>query len=469
MPIIQKLISYDESFFNLSEPPILINELSINTDEERKQIEDLIVSRYTTDFISLLPSCRCGATKGKFSIGTSCSVCNTKVTSVIEDEVQPIVWFKRPDGVSKLINIEILIMLKERFTKTGFDIIEWIMDVNYKPHVRTPKILIKLQEANLPRGYNNFVENFDTILDYLFNLKALQPSKKQFINLRELIRDNKDKIFSDYLPLPNKTLLIIEDTDIKKYLDPNILKAKDAILMLVSIDKDVYDQTTRFKENRVSKALNKLSDFYHEFFKNNLGRIKGQFRKHIFGTRTNFSFRAVITSITEPHNYNDLHIPWGIGLTVLEPHILNKLIKIGYNLNSAKSLILGSIEKYNKLLDSILEELIEESPEGGVPCLFLRNPSLLAGSIQRLSIVRVKKDSRDKTISFSDLISSSYNADYDGDEMMGNLVLDNFLSEKTKTLDPHNNVFMLTKPMEVSGNLSIPKPSISSISSWLDS
>lgn len=53
--------------------------------------------------------------------------------------------------------------------------------------------------------------------------------------------------------------------------------------------------------------------------------------------------------------------------------------------------------------------------------------------------------------------------------MNGELVLDKFLSDKTKTLDPHNNVFMLTKPMEVSGNLSIPKPSISSISSWLDS
>lgn len=407
MPIVQNIISYDESFYTLSEPPILINELSVNTDEERQQVENLIVSRYTTDFISLLPTCRCGVTKGKFSLGTSCSVCNTKVTSVIEDEVQSVVYFKRPEGVSKILNIIILMMLKERFTKTGFDIIQWLMDTKYNPNIRSPKILQKLEEANLPRGYNNFIENFDMILDFLFELKALQPSKKQFRNLRELIRDNRDKIFSDYLPLPNKSLLIIEDTDIKTYVDSNILTAKDAIQMLVSIDKDMYDQTTKFKENRVAKALNKLSVFYSQFFKVNLGKDKGQFRKHVYGTRVNFSFRAVIGSITEPHHYQDMHIPWAIGLTVLEPHLINKLIKIGYNLNSAKSLILGSIERYNELLHNLLEELIDESPDKGIATLLLRNPSLLSGSIQRVYIVRVKKDPRDKTISFSDLITTA--------------------------------------------------------------
>lgn len=60
-------------------------------------------------------------------------------------------------------------------------------------------------------------------------------------------------------------------------------------------------------------------------------------------------------------------------------------------------------------------------------------------------------------------------SEFSMDEMNVILLLDKFLSEKTKTLDPHNNVFMLTKPMEVSSNLSIPKPSISSISNWLDS
>lgn len=414
MPIVQRILSYDECFHTLSEPPILINELSINTDEERQQVEDLIVSRYTTDFISLLPTCRCGATKGKFSLGTNCNVCNTKVTSVIEDEVQSVVYFKRPEGVSKILNIIILMMLKDRFTKTGFDIIQWFMDTNYNPHIKSPKIMQKLEESNLPRGYNNFIENFDIILDFLFDLKALQPAKKQFKNLRELIRDNKDKIFSDYLPLPNKSLLIIEDTDIKTYVVSNILKAKDAIHILVSIDKDLYDQTSRFKENRVAKALNKLAEFYYSFFKNIIGKDVGQLRKHIFGTRVNFSFRAVIGSITEPHHYQDMYIPWAIGLTVLEPHIINKLIKIGYSLNGAKSLILGNIERYNELLDKLMIELIDEAPDRGIATLLLRNPSLLSGSIQRVFIVRVKKDPRDKTISFSDLITKSFNADFDG-------------------------------------------------------
>lgn len=411
MPIIQKLVSFDDMFYNLSESPILVNELSINTDEERQQVEELIVSRYTTDFVSLLPSCKCGYTKGKFYIGTKCLVCDTKVTAVIEDDIQPIVWFKKPEGVGKIINVMILMMLKERFRTVGFDVIQWLMDTKYKPNVKTPKVIQKLVDANIPRGYNNFVDNFDSIMEFLFNLKDFSTPKKQFVSLYKLLQLERDKIFSDYLPLPNKSLLIIEDTNIKTYLDLNILKAKNAIQTLVSIDKDVYDQNPKFKENRLVKALNELCEFYHIFFKENIGKDHGQLRKHVFGTKTNFTCRAVITSITDPHHYQDLHIPWSIGLTTFEPYLIKKLLDIGFNLNSAKALILSKIEKFDQLLYDLLNKIIQDTPDQAIPLLLLRNPTLLPGSIQKVRGVLIKKDPKDKTISFSILIVKSCNAD----------------------------------------------------------
>ena len=46
---------------------------------------------------------------------------------------------------------------------------------------------------------------------------------------------------------------------------------------------------------------------------------------------------------------------------------------------------------------------------------------------------------------------------------------DRILSDNTKSLEPHNNVFLLTNPLEVSDNLALPKPSVASISNWLES
>jgi DNA-directed RNA polymerase beta' subunit len=167
--------------------------------------------------------------------------------------------------------------------------------------------------------------------------------------------------------------LIIEQTNVGIYVDPIIIKAIDAIEMLVSIDKNFHDQNHRVKENRTAKAISKLSDFYEMFFSANLSPKSGQFRRHVFGTRTNFSFRAVITSLTDTHDYDEIHVPWGIGLTAFRPHLLSKLMKMGMDINSAIGLLLGHVEKYHPLLDKLLQELIAEAPGGSIHVLLQRN------------------------------------------------------------------------------------------------
>lgn len=55
------------------------------------------------------------------------------------------------------------------------------------------------------------------------------------------------------------------------------------------------------------------------------------------------------------------------------------------------------------------------------------------------------------------------------DEMNGNIAIDRFMADSWYPLQPKFNVFPLTKILEVSDNVSIPKPVIATISSWLAS
>lgn len=373
MPVYQKLLNFNDVFAHLTEPPIIINDLVNVSEEDKEMIKEMVTTRYSSDMISLLPSCRCGMSKGEFSVGVTCKYCNTIVKSSIENEIEPTIWFRKPNGVSKLVNPIIWIMLKNRFRKSGFNIIQWLTDTGYRPTVRQPAVITKIIEAGIQRGYNNFVEHFDIIIAYLFNLKDFQLKKDVVDYLKIIIDERKDCIFSDYIPLPNKALLIIEKTKLGIYVDPIITEAIDAIEMLVSIDKNFHDQNPRVKENRTAKSLSKLAVFYEKFFKTNLSPKAGQFRRHIYGSRTNFSFRAVITSLTDTHSYDEIHVPWGIGLTAFRPHVLNKLLRMGMDNNSAIGLILGHVEKFHPLLNKILKELISESPGNSIGTILQRN------------------------------------------------------------------------------------------------
>lgn len=374
MPIYQELVDFDYAFKTLTEPPIIINDIPNASKEDRDAINDLLTVRYSTDMISLLPSCKCGETKGEYSTGRVCDVCGTVVKSQVEDAIQPLVWFRRPQYVSKLINPVIWIMLKNRFKRSGFNVLQWLTDTTYRSNVKQPLVIQKIINSGIQRGYNNFVEHFDDIINFLFNQKEYQIKKSVSEDyLLKLINENRNIIFSDYIPLPNKSLFIIEKTNLGVYIDPIIVEAIDAISMIVSIDKSFYDQNARVKENRTAKAISKLTDFYEKFYKINLSPKAGQFRRHIYGTRTNFSFRAVISSLTDTHVYDEIYVPWGIGLTCFRPHLINKLIKRGYDLNSAIGLLWGHIEVYHPMLDELLKELIEESEDKSIYCILLRN------------------------------------------------------------------------------------------------
>ena len=71
---------------------------------------------------------------------------------------------------------------------------------------------------------------------------------------------------------------------------------------------------------------------------------------------------------------------------------------------------------------------------------------------------------------FAHRVSLTHSLDnrFDGDSLNFSIAVDNFMSDLWEPLAPHHNVFVANSPRDISGNISIPKPTISTISHWLE-
>lgn len=476
MGVFLQLVNQDEVFNHFSsKEPIIINDLSDTSEEEKEHIYNLIFTKYdliNSDLLSNIPSCDCGNTVGVDKLGDGkyikavvCPDCHTEVTAPHQRDLEPLIWLRAPKGVTALINPTVWTMIAERFEKSNFDVMRWIVDVNYKSAVKEPPVMEYIRKANIPRGYNNFVENFDQIMDFMFNLKFY--SKKKLAPLKQLLQEQRDCIFSKYMPLPNRSLLVLEDTNHGSYTDATAPVAVDAILMMVGIDAPLSVHSERVKENRTIKMIIQTAQYYDETMRTVLAKKEGIFRKHIYGTRAHFSFRAVISSKTNWHHYREVDIPWAIGIAVFELHLKNKLMRDGMTPQEADAFLLEHTNKYHPKIDEYFQMFIERSPFVGVPIVLQRNPSLARSSAQALFITKVKTDVADQTIGMSIIIVVGFNADFDGDQLNGTLSLDFVTATELERLAPHQSVFDMNAPRTVSRNLSIPKTVIATISNWI--
>jgi hypothetical protein len=384
--------------------------LQESSEEDKANINNLIYTKYNGDLLSSLPSCGCGDLVGEFNIGIICHNCREPVVAVMEPEIEPVLWIRAPNGVQAMMNPIVWTMLSTKFTKSGFNFINWLCDTTYRPLVKTPPDMNAVLDLNLPRGWNNFINNFESIMDALFNLKSFRVGKGVEDPLQTLLRRHGDCVFSRHIPLPNRSLLVIEETSHGTYVDPIITGAVDAIRTMIGIDSPLTNYSVRTKENRTIKTINQLAEFYDNLIKSTLAKKEGVFRKHIFGTRSHFSFRGVISSLTEAHRYDEIHIPWGIGMSVFRIHIVNKLLRMGYNPNQAIGFINEHAQKYHPVLDKIFIDLINESKYDGIACIMQRNPSLERASAQAVFITKVKTDPAIPTVSISIIAVKGLNA-----------------------------------------------------------
>jgi hypothetical protein len=244
-------------------------------------------------------------------------------------------------------------------------------------------------------------------------------------------------------------------------------------MMVTSIKNSLEDLPISRLEARTVKVICNFARFYRAFSEETLSQKSGILRKHVFGIRLHFTARAVITSISTNHNYDDLHIPWNVAVQLFSIHLTNKLYRLGYTPREVERHLREHSLRYCPILDRLLKELIAESPYVGIPCLLQRNPSLARGSAQQLFITKVKTDHdpitmlcTDNTFSLSVLILVGYNADFDGDELNLLLINDNEMYKGACRLAPHFSTLDVTEPRKLSTNLKMPVPVSSTINEF---
>lgn len=456
-------------FSSSANEPIVVNAFDVNTTVDKERLNNLIYTHYEGDSLQVLPSCTCGQTTGEYNVGIRCPICNVEVRSVTERPLESSLWIAPPKGVRAYLNPQVWTILADQLNYPGVNLLEWLCNPTAQFPANPPKQALRLQALDIERGLNNFYANFDAIIQALFDNGIVKGTKQQRDDLARFINKFRDRIFADHLPIPSKMGFITEKTVTSTYADLTMLPAVDAIRTISATENSPVPLTLKVLQARAVKANMLLAEYHQAFMSTALGSKNGWLRKHVYGSRLHFTLRAVINSLSDNHEYDELHMPWSVAVMVYKTHLISKLIKRNFTPNECSKFLHENTVKYNVLIDELFDELIAESPyeKPGLPIILNRNPTLMRGSIQALRVTKIKKDPAINSISMSVLVLKAPNADFDGDALNGMLILDNDMYQKLQRLAPHHGVLDLKKPRTLSNNIQIPAPVISTISDWV--
>ncbi len=195
--------------------------------------------------------------------------------------------------------------------------------------------------------------------------------------------------------------IITRNNRLKKFLGmhaPEIIVRNEKRMLQESVDA-LIDNSRRTKPITGSgkRPLKSLSDM--------LKGKPGRFRQNLLGKRVDYSGRSVIVVGPELKFYQ-CGLPKKMALELFKPFVMRKLVSEGYvhNIKTAKR----KVEREGPEVWDIVEEVIKEHP-----VLLNRAPTLHRLGIQAFEPVLVEG----KSIKLHPLVCTSYNADFDGDQM----------------------------------------------------
>lgn len=479
MGVYYGLPDYDKEIQELRRPPIILNEIMPEEYQLIDPVRELTITEYEGDVIDTLPSCECGLTHGRYNTSTApdvpntvCPHCETEVMSPIDRGFESNVWIKAPTGVRAFMRINALDMLIRAFKQNDFSAIEWLCNTRYEPKNKNSVIYERFKKLNIPRGYNHFVDNFDAILETLMTAPVFKPDAKR-TEVYQFMKTFRHLLFSQFLPLPSRRSIITELSNKTRFCAVgyvNVVDAARAIYGLVGKDEPKYQAT---REQNTFKALMMLVSYREYVDKTILGSKPGWYRKQIFGSRTGPTYRAVVTSLSGAHDYEEMHMPWSMGVTLYHTHLLGMLLRDGLTLNDAERFILDCVGHYDPYMHMLLEDLIEKSPfetlqgKRGLPQLLGRNPTLNLRSVQNLFVTKFKTDPHDNTIGLSLLVLKAPNCDFDGDQLNGMPILSREDFKYVRKLAPHTGIMDLNRAPMLNSNMELGKPVRSTINNFL--
>jgi hypothetical protein len=465
------LISLEEQFANLKIRPIIVNDVAdeFSVGKTVDVINDLIRTHFDEDELNTVPSCDHGCTVGGFNLGETCHECGTEVVRSIERPLESQLWMRVPDQVTAFVHPRFWRHFEVTFSTSSFSLIEYLTNPTYKVPVINGKrggnkhierVLDILAEEKIERGINFFCRHFDRIMDVILEPKRFlmyrfnNPAQRvrEAIRFRAYINEFRDCIFTRYLPFPSKLIMVSERGGTMSFIDKTMTDAFDAPKTIASIENSPFRLSDKVVQSRVVKTIKLMSSYYQNYYTVTCSKKSGMFRRQLGSTRSPFTGRAVIAPLPYGHAYDEVHSPWAWTVTLLRVHILNKLLRLEYMTPPrAFRLIDEATVKYNRLIHDIINELIDECPEGGIPIAMLRNPTLERLSDQYFRITKVLTDVNENAILISNLVIKGSNADYDGDQLQVKLLLGADEKRRFERLRSHLGLMDTDRAFRVKG------------------
>lgn len=477
MAIVQKILNLDSYFRSTDGDKIIINDLKFFSKLDNEKLNNSLMTVYNNaETLSIKPSCDCGKVVGVYMVGKLCSDCGTVCQESFK-KVKPLLWLKALTPELKFLNPTVWLMITTLFSKQSaskitIDYLRYFCDSRYNPEGKNELPSHVAQIYNFLGGvrtYENTMSKLVDILKFMLSLSRYKDQEKQhnISQLITLITNNKDDIFTNYLPIVNKKLFVVENTTKGKFIN---LASSDIINCVKTWLKACSEEnlSEKMKSSVTGTVISNLARLYHTYYNDYVVKKEGMLRKHVYGARSHFTFRCVIVSISGQHNYDEVIAPWCVATSAFRPHILNKLVKRGYSYKNASNILFRAVKKFNPEIYDILNELIEETPGKGIEILTQRNPSLFQGSMQKVYITKFNNNPSDVSFKISSLIAKHPNADFDGDELNQTILLDNLVAKEVDTFKPHYNIPDVSKPYAISGNFGLLGPSNSILTNFLD-
>jgi DNA-directed RNA polymerase subunit beta' len=218
--------------------------------------------------------------------------------------------------------------------------------------------------------------------------------------------------------------VIIRNNRLKRLLEikaPEVILRNEKRMLQEAIDS-LFDNSR--KSNAVKaeggRALKSLSDV--------LKGKQGRFRQNLLGKRVDYSGRSVIV-VGPELKLHECGLPKDMAAELFKPFIIRKLIERGIvkTVKSARKLV----DKKEAVVWDILENILK-----GHPVLLNRAPTLHRLSIQAFQPKLIEG----KAIQLHPLVTTAFNADFDGDQMAVHVPLSNpaVLEAQLLMLASHN-------------------------------
>jgi DNA-directed RNA polymerase subunit beta' len=179
---------------------------------------------------------------------------------------------------------------------------------------------------------------------------------------------------------------------------PDVIVRNEKRMLQEAVDS-LIDNSQRGKalSRRGRRELKSLSDM--------LKGKKGRFRRNLLGKRVDYSGRSVIVVGPQLKLYQ-CGLPKNMALELFRPFVISRLVSHGYaaNVKGARRFI----ERNRPEVWEVLEEVIKERP-----VLLNRAPTLHRLGIQAFEPILIEGSA----IQLHPLVTTAFNADFDGDQM----------------------------------------------------